>query len=864
MEPAALASLEYLLGRRPAPGSVLREEGTRGRLAGGTGAPQDGRAAGRAADGPAGYGREREEGEGRYRAALAAWFRLPARTRGLIAELWPAEDPLAPWLRDYALAAPPGSVAGEAGAGAAGETGCQAAREAAAAAQPVAAGYEAPPDPPAQDVPAAGAGAGEADRDGATPRVPSPGNAGDGRGPGTGRSWQDAMEEIFAPGGPLSRLLPGYRPRPGQLRMARAVAGALAEGRHLAVEAGTGIGKTLAYLVPAVLWARHHDRRVVVATHTIALQEQLRTRDLPLLHRLLPFPFDSAVLKGFSHYACRLQADATFRALTGPGARPDAVTRRVAARVAAWLEQTATGDASELDDPAASALWSRFSVEPGACLGAACPMARQCFPLQARERAQSADLVVTNHALLVADRASEHRVLPEYDAVIVDEAHHLEDVAVQQLGVRIRPGDLARYLAATAAGAGSPAGPAHRLPAGGLPADAAEEAGEAAAALRETDAALRRWLGGQQRPEEQAVARLPAGWRESAAGRDLATALERAAGALQALLQRLALGPVPPGEAAFLAARRLRQRLQAAAEAVERCLQAEGWCLWIEAGERGEPELAAAPVDASGLLAPWFEQTIAVFTSATLPRGDHWLKRLGVPDASRLEIPSPYDYRRQALLAVATDAPRPPARPGAAYLDDLAARVCAVADVVPGGILVLFTARTVLSEVARRVRAPLAQRGRRLAVQDEDGPRGALVAALREGTIDVLFGLDSLWEGIDVPGDRLQAVIVTRLPFDPPSDPLTAARCEALEAAGGSAFFQYQLPRAEVRLRQGFGRLVRGDQDRGVVVVFDPRLAPAGSRYARRLLDALPPATRVAGPTAAIIEAIQTWFRGST
>lgn len=790
MEPAALAGLESLLGLRPA------------------------------ADAGAG-----DRGE-RCRAAVAAWFRLSPRTRALIAGLWPPGDPLAQWLKRYALAGPPGQPAAGAMAAAAGEP---AATEEAAEALP-----------------------GEGGAGGRDP-------AG-GRDTGAGTAWLEELEEIFAPDGPLARLLPGYRPRPGQLQMARAVAAALSGGRHLAVEAGTGIGKTLAYLVPAVLWARHHGRRVVVATHTIALQEQLRTRDLPLLHRLFPFAFRSAVLKGFAHYACRLQSDATFRALAAPTSRAGDAARRAAARVAAWLEQTATGDAGELDDPAVAALWSRFSTEPGACLGARCPAASRCFALLARERAQAADLVVTNHALVVADRASEHRVLPEYHALIVDEAHHLEDVAAHQLGVRVRPGDLARVVAAPpGARAGGPA----PTGTGELATVAPGEAREAAAALREVGDALRRWLEEHRSPDEPPVARLPVRWKETAAGSELAAALERAGASLLALLDRLALAPVPPGEAAFLAARRLRQKLQAAAEAVHRCLEAEGWCLWIETGQDGEPELAAAPVDASELLAPWFRETVAILTSATLPRDARWPERLGVAGAARLEIPSPYDYRSQALLAVATDAPRPPARPGEGYLDDLAGRVCAVAGAVPGGVLVLFTARVVMSQVARRVRASLARQGRRLAVQDEDGPRGALVAALREGTVDVLFGLDSLWEGIDVPGERLQAVVVTRLPFDPPADPLTAARCEALEAAGGSAFFQYQLPRAEVRLRQGFGRLVRGYEDRGVVVVFDPRLAPGGSRYAHRLLNALPPATRVMGSTPVIVEAIRAWFAGA-
>ena len=741
----------------------------------------------------------------------------------------------------------------------------------------------------------------------------------------------DEVTAVFAPGGPLERLLPGYEVRPGQVRMARAVAEALEHGRHLAVEAATGIGKTLAYLVPAVLWARRHHARVVVATHTLALQDQLRTRDLPLLQEALPVPFTSAVLKGFSQYACRLQAAATLQALAaGPGSPGgDGDEAALAARVAAWLEETDTGEASELADPAVARLWPRLATDAAACLGAACPLARGCFPLHAREQAQRADLVITNHALLLADRAAGGRLLPDYDALIVDEAHHLEDVAAQQLGARLRPADILRWLEAPAPPGGRRAGPPARsrgdAATRGRPGQDPHEGGllalltadreavaRAAAALREVEEALQRLAGrpvaaggagAQARagtgihpvlqeahprlhtgapgegsdaagpaepsavepaaagPGEGAV-RLPRDWSRQDAGRALAARLQRAGEALAALVARLDQLPPPAEEHAFLAARQVRQRLQAAVEAIDRLLAAGDWCVWIEAAPgAGGLQLAAAPVLAADLLAPWFETVPAVLTSATLPRGEDWLHRLGVRGAGRVEIPSPFDFRRQALLAVVADGPRPPSRPDAAYAGDLAGRLLAVIDAIPGGVLVLFTARWAMLATGQRLRPALAARGRRLAIQDRDGPRSALVAALLAGEIDVLMGVDSLWEGIDVPGPRLEGVILTRLPFDPPADPLTAARCEAVAAAGGSPFFQYQLPRAAVKLKQGFGRLVRGPGDRGVVVVFDPRLAPGRSGYAGWLLDSLPPASRFVGSTGAVVDAVREWFR---
>ncbi|ADU51206.1 helicase c2 [Thermaerobacter marianensis DSM 12885] len=774
----------------------------------------------------------------------------------------------------------------------------------------------------------------------------APGHTG---GPGTAGALPplvEAVEAVFAPGGPLERLVPGYRHRPGQVEMARAVAAALEAGEHLAVEAATGIGKSLAYLVPAALWAHRHGARVVVATHTLALQDQIRARDLPVIEQIVPVT--AAVLKGFGQYACRLQADALLQETAAQGGlwtgmpsggdEPEGHRRDPAVALAAWLESTATGELAELAGPALGRLAARLGVDAGACLGSGCPAARRCFPLLAREQAQRADLIVTNHALVLADWASGGRLLPAYDALIVDEAHHLEDVAAQQLGCRLHPGELLRAVAALAAGGGGATGTGGPGGAGAVrgpgdrgdrsepavPGDAADghpggmdgsaevadpgdpgpgdPARTAYQVLRRLAAVLDRLSG--QAPD--GVRRLPPGWRDPRGPEgDLARALAAAGDALATLLAHLEHQPAPVEERAYLAFRRHRQRLQEAVATVQRLLGdaagpgeragagsgagrgsaggmdssgdgapagghdggdrgdgvGDGLCAWVEP-QAGGAQLIAAPVEPGGTLEPLFAAVPVVLASATLPRDDHWLQRLGIGAARRLAIPSPFDLQRQALLAVVTDAPRPPSRPDPAYAAQLAQLLLPIIEAVPGGVLVLFTARWALDSVGEMLRPVLRARGRRPALQDRDGPRSHLVAALAAGQVDVLMGVDSLWEGIDVPGRRLEGVILTRIPFDSPAEPLTAARCEVIEARGGSAFFQYQLPRAAVKLKQGFGRLIRSAEDRGVVVVLDPRLAPGSSRYAWRLLEGLPPARRWVGPAAAAVGAVAGWFDG--
>ncbi|EKP93911.1 ATP-dependent DNA helicase [Thermaerobacter subterraneus] len=759
---------------------------------------------------------------------------------------------------------------------------------------------------------------------GASPSAP-------GSPPGGGSpSLAALVEAAFRPGGLLERLVPGYQYRPGQVEMALEVAAALEEGRHLAVEAATGIGKSLAYLIPAALWAHRHRTRVVIATHTVALQDQLRARDLPVVERLVPVT--TAVLKGFGQYACRLQAAAVLDELaagrpvlwsaaggrgtpdergvggaapetaaggaapdpevTGPGIVPEALAATAAGdparALAHWLESTATGELSELAHPVLGRLAPRLGVDAGSCLGAACPAARSCFPLMARENAQKAALIVTNHALLLADWAAGGRLLPACDALILDEAHHLEDVAAQQLGCRLNPAELLRVLGTAApsrrpAAGFAPAGagdgrPRREAPGGPFSADQAVPAAGGQGVPPSTSgghdlparvARARAALEGLATALEAAAAtagggaaRLPQDWREgrgSPLHRQLARALAEAAESLPALAEALDRQPPPVEERAYLAFRRLRQRVQEAVAAVARLQEADGLCTWVEAHPAG-PRLSAAPVVAAADLEPLFASVPAVLASATLPRDDHWLRRLGIAGARRRFIPSPFDFPRQALLAVVTDAPRPPSHRDEVYAGELARRLLPLIAAIPGGVLVLFTARWALEAVGEQLRPALRALGRRPALQDRDGPRGRLVAALAGGRVDVLMGVDSLWEGIDVPGRRLEGVILTRLPFDPPGDPLTAARCDVIAAAGGSAFFQYQLPRAAVRLKQGFGRLIRGPADRGVVVVLDPRLAPGSSRYATLLLDSLPPAARWVGPASEAVQVVGRWF----
>ena len=583
----------------------------------------------------------------------------------------------------------------------------------------------------------------------------------------------------------LESILPGYEHRPEQLALAAAVTQALEGEEHLLAQAGTGTGKSLGYLIPALA----SGRRVVVSTATKALQDQLLTKDVPLAAEALGRRLRVAMLKGRQNYLCRKRADAGRLNGVGLLAGHDGAFERLLP----WIASTATGDRAELDEEPPAALWSELAVGPDRCLGRRCPRVQTCFAESARQQAARADLVIANHALYFADLALRDgaegaRVLPEHDAVVFDEAHKLEETAASWLGARVTNGAV-RRLAADAAQA-STDGKVD------LPPRALERVERAVEALLHAIAPT----SGRRR-----LRRLP---REPAL-----VAIDE--------LERLAQGAWGRGDELDAVARRARKL----AQDIATCLEPAGpeLIVWSEPGL-----LACAPADVSERLADslWSEGPTAILVSATLEFG-FVERRLGLEQAERFDAGSPFDFRSQALLYV----PRHVAEPREQGVADEVEALCRSSR---GRALVLTTSYRMLDVLAARLRGRLPYT---VLVQGE-APRERLLERFRADTDSVLIATSTFWQGIDVAGESLSLLIMDKLPFASPGDPLTEGRCELIAERGGDWFRDYALPVATLQLRQGFGRLVRTHSDRGVAAVLDPRIYTRA--YGEHLLEALP------------------------
>jgi ATP-dependent DNA helicase DinG len=595
------------------------------------------------------------------------------------------------------------------------------------------------------------------------------------------------MDELFGPGGALARALPDYEPRPQQAALAGAVEHALLTGEHLVAEAGTGVGKSLAYLVPAL----ESGQRVIVATATKALQEQLLSKDVPIAAAAIGRDVDVQVLKGRANYLCRRQLQG-FQPFLLPDGRDGAAWEGMQG----WLDETQTGDRAELEVEPSHALWGELSVGPDRCSGRRCPFVSACFAESARERAAHADLVIVNHALYFAHLASGGGVLPEHDAVVFDEAHRLEESAASWLGGRVsRPGlrRLAHDVERACRDAQRP------LPAREL--DRVERTGERF--LRAVaPAAGRRRL--REVPAEPALVLM------DALG-DLSSALHGQGEDLDAL----------------------SRRALAAAGEVEACLEPNG----LERVVWAEPDAVAwAPVDVSTELRDrlWDDGPTAILVSATLTTGEDATfvrRRLGLNRAREAVVGSPFDFPEQALIYLPRSMPDPRSE---GFTERAADEIVSLLTLSEGRALVLTSSYRALAVYRERVRGRVPYD---VLVQGE-APRERLLERFRSEVGSVLLATSTFWQGVDVPGESLSLLVIDKLPFSAPGDPLHEARCEAVEQAGGDWFRDYALPTAMLQLRQGFGRLIRGHSDRGVVAILDPRLRTRP--YGRAFLAALP------------------------
>jgi ATP-dependent DNA helicase DinG len=690
--------------------------------------------------------------------------------------------------------------------------------------------------------------------------------------------------------GAFEQTFPHFEHRPQQVQMLRAVSDAFNEGQHLLVEAGTGTGKSIAYLLPAIHWAVQNGRRVVVSTNTINLQEQLAAKDVPDLQKILPFEFRAAVLKGRSHYLCPSRLQLMRR--QGPA---NADELRVLTKVLLWLPSTVNGDGDELFIPNAveRAVWTRFSADSESCTSERCA-ATACFFHRARQEAEAAHVLIVNHALLLADVAVENRALPEYDYLIIDEAHHLENAATDQLSFSISRVQLKRLLQeigrldrnktdgllADVVGrirAGTPQQVADKVDEFAIKiADGVDRAGVFAEDLFDQliDFTKQNVEG---RSDYAQRLRITAGLRTQPAWSNIEIAWENLGAPLLAVadglarlngaLRDMAEYDIPDYDEVTARVGSYARSLDETRRNMKAILTEPRSTdiYWIEAEEnrsgRGSERtllnINSAPLHIGPLIQKhlWNTKKSVVLTSATLRTAKTFnfvRSRLSAEEMDELAVGSPFDYKSSTLLYLVTDIPEP-GQPG--FQQALDKGLISLTTAMQGRTMVLFTSYASLKATSKGITGALTQADIFVYEQGDGSSRRQLMENFKNAERAVLLGTRSFWEGVDLPGEALSCLALTRLPFAVPTDPIFAARSETF---GETAFMDYSVPDAILKFRQGFGRLIRTRNDRGIVAVFDKRLLT--KQYGQQFLQSLPDCTVRRGPHADLAKAAAAWM----
>jgi len=716
----------------------------------------------------------------------------------------------------------------------------------------------------------------------------------------------EELEQVFGPEGMLAKHLKGYEQRDEQVRMAFSVATAFNDNKVAVIEAGTGTGKSLAYLLPALFWALRNEQKVVISTNTINLQEQLIKKDIPLLQRHSSVAFNACLVKGRGNYLCLRKLGGI---LDEPSLFPDSAAEELQA-IAAWSETTRSGCLSDLSFHPSWEVWDDLRCEADQCGRSRCSEFNRCFFYKARRDAAAAQLLVVNHALLLADIALRREsgydavaILPPFSRLIIDEAHHLEEAATGALSVRISRAGLMKQLARLAPSGGrvgilsvlnNKIG--KELPeeldglyqeiSGLIEAALLPQVHELAGVVdRELDWLAQSLQGELQQGDDQRGAELKRRITPEVRGtpfwHELETRLKRLAEQLQELVDGLgaldrAAAKLPDTvmqtvNGLLTDAFGIGLRLVATVrELAWFCTDDPDSCRWLEARQTSRGSVATicvAPLEVAETIKTAVFDPIptVVLTSATLAVGGSfgYLRRrtgLDLLEPERLlelALASPFDYAEQALIGIPRDLPDPT---NFSFRQPLAEAVLRAVSISQGGAFVLFTSFDLLRQTHAALKSQLENQGLTVMRQGEGGSRHQLLARFRKEQHGVLFGTDSFWEGVDVKGDALRLVVIARLPFQVPTEPIQQARAERISSEGGDPFREMSVPQAVLKLRQGFGRLIRSRTDRGAVLILDSRMVT--KNYGSRFRKSLPQESQLVAPLEEVLQRMEEFFKG--